>query len=237
MGLMKEKQSPLADLSLEKSFGSAEHRKLARQAVRESLVLLKNDGRVLPLAKRAARIHVAGEEANDIGIQCGGWTITWQGKAGDVTTGGTTILEAMKKVAAEHVTYSKDGSGVEGATVAVAVIGERPYAEMAGDRTELHLPKQDVQLVKRIKASKVPLVVVLLSGRPLFIGDIVSDADAIVAAWLPGTEGDGVADVLFGDHKPSGKLSFTSPKAASTSLRRGAPGYQTFFALGYGLTY
>jgi beta-glucosidase len=237
MGLMKEKQSPLADLSLEKSFGSAEHRKLARQAVRESLVLLKNDGRVLPLAKRAARIHVAGEGANDTGIQSGGWTITWQGKAGDVTTGGTTILEAMKKVAAAHVTYSKDGSAVEGATVAVAVIGERPYAEMFGDRTELRLAEQDVQLVKRIRASKVPLVVVLLSGRPMFIEDIMSDADAIVTAWLPGSEGDGVSDVLFGDHKPTGKLSFTWPKAASTSLRLGDPGYQTLFALGYGLTY
>jgi beta-glucosidase len=154
-----------------------------------------------------------------------------------VTTGGTTILEAMKKVAAAHVTYSKDGSGVEGATVAVAVIGERPYAEMFGDRTELRLPEQEVQLVKRIKASNVPLVVVLLSGRPLFIEDIMSAADAIVAAWLPGTEGDGVADILFGDHKPTGKLSFTWPKASSASLRRGDPGYQTLFALGYGLTY
>ncbi|MFZ0592759.1 MAG: glycoside hydrolase family 3 protein [Bryobacteraceae bacterium] len=236
MGLMNEKISPLADMSLHKSFGSAEHRRIARQAIRESLVLLKNDHKVLPIAKRASRIHVAGKGADDAGVQSGGWTVTWQGKAGQSLPGTTTILAAMKK-AARNVTYSKDGSGAEGATVGVAFIGEDPYAEMFGDKTDLHLSQTDVAVVKKLKAAGIPVVVVLLSGRPLFIEDIMSEADAIVAAWLPGSEGEGVADVLFGDYKPVGKLSFTWPKASSTSLHRGDPGYQTLFELGYGLKY
>jgi beta-glucosidase len=236
MGLMNEKVSPLADRSLQKSFGSAAHRRIARQAVRESLVLLKNNDKVLPLAKRASRIHVAGIGANDAGIQSGGWTVKWQGQAGQPLPGATTILEAMKKEA-RNVTYSADGSGAEGATVGVAVVGEKPYAEMFGDATDLHFSQSDVALVKRMKAAGVPVVVVILSGRPLFLEDIMNYADAIVAAWLPGSEGEGVADVLFGDYKPTGKLSYTWPKAASTSLHFGDAGYQTLFARGYGLSY
>jgi beta-glucosidase len=236
MGLMNERVSPLADRSLQKSFGSAAHRRVARQAVRESLVLLKNDDKVLPLAKRASRIHVAGEGANDAGVQSGGWTVTWQGKAGQPLPGATTILDAMKKEA-RNVTYSADGSGAEGATVGVAVIGEKPYAEMFGDTTDLHFSQSDIALVKRMKAAGIPVVVVILSGRPLFLEDIMNYADAIVAAWLPGSEGEGVADVLFGDYKPTGKLSYNWPKAASTSLHLGDAGYQTFFARGYGLSY
>jgi beta-glucosidase len=236
MGLMNENLSPLADLSFQKQFGSADHRQVARQAVRQSIVLLKNNQKVLPIAKRASRIHVAGVGADDAGIQAGGWTITWQGRAGQSLPGSTTILAAMKKVG-RNVTYSTDGSGAEGATVGVAVIGEKPYAEMSGDRTDLHLSQEDVALVKKLKSTGMPVVVVLLSGRPLFIEDILNDADAIIAAWLPGSEGDGVADVLFGDYKPVGKLSFTWPKASSTSLHRGDPGYQTLFAFGYGLSY
>jgi beta-glucosidase len=236
MGLMEEKQLVLADRDLQKQFGSEEHRKVARQAVRESMVLLKNDQKVLPLVKRASKIVVAGKSADDIGIQCGGWTVTWQGKAGNIIPGGTTILAGMRKLS-NHVTYSRDGSGAEGATVGVAVIGETPYAEMSGDRTDLHLAPEDIALVKKLKAAKIPVVVVVISGRPVFIDDIMNDADAIVAAWLPGSEGEGVADVLFGDYKPYGKLSFTWPKAASTSLHRGDPGYQELFPLGYGLRY
>lgn len=236
MGLMNEKVSPLADRNLQKSFGSAAHRRVARQAVRESLVLLKNNDKVLPLAKRASRIHVAGVGANDAGIQSGGWTVTWQGKAGQPLAGATTILEAMKKEA-RNVTYSADGSGAEGATVGVAVIGEKPYAEMFGDTTDLHFSQSDIALVKRIKAAGIPVVVVILSGRPLFLEDITDYADAVVAAWLPGSEGEGVADVLFGDYKPTGKLSYTWPKATSTSLHLGDADYQTLFARGYGLSY
>ncbi len=236
MGLMDPKTPVLADRSLQKEFGSAEHRKIARQAVRESLVLLKNDGKVLPLAKRASRIHVAGKNADSLGNQCGGWTVTWRGSSDTPVPGGTTILAAMKKVGS-RVTYSLDGSGAEGATVGVAVVGETPYAEMFGDAKDLHLAADDVAVVKKMKAAGIPVVLVVVSGRPLFLDDVMNDADAIVAAWLPGSEGDGVADVLFGNYKPVGKLSFTWPKGSSTSLHRGDSGYQELFALGYGLGY
>jgi beta-glucosidase len=162
--------------------------------------------------------------------------VTWQGKAGQPLPGATTILAAMKKEA-RNVTYSADGSGAEGATVGVAVIGEKPYAEMFGDTTDLHFSQSDIALVKRMKATGIPVVVVILSGRPLLLEDIANYADAIIAAWLPGSEGEGVADVLFGDYKPTGKLSYTWPKATSTSLHLGDAGYQTLFTRGYGLSY
>jgi beta-glucosidase len=221
MGMMDEKRSQLADRSLQKSFGGPEHRAVARQAVSESLVLLKNQGKVLPL-KKSARIFVAGKNADNIGNQCGGWTIDWQGKTGDVTTGGTTILSAMKAVDSQ-VTFSKDGDGAAGAAVGVVVIGETPYAEMRGDRKELSVAAEDIAAVKAVKAAGIPVVVVIVSGRPLQLGEIAGQADAIVAAWLPGTEGAGVADVLFGDHKFTGKLSFAWKDPA--------------FKVGYGLGY
>jgi beta-glucosidase len=236
MGLMDEKQRVLADRELQKQFGSEDHRKVARQAVRESMVLLKNDHNVLPLAKRASKIVVAGKSADDLGNQCGGWTITWQGKSGAAIPGATTILAGMRKQA-KNIKYSRDGSGAEGATVAVAVIGETPYAEMFGDRADLHLAPEDIAVVKKLKAAKIPVIAVIVSGRPVFIDDILNDADAIIAAWLPGSEGEGVADVLFGDYKPYSKLSFTWPKASSASLHKGDAGYQTLFPLGYGLHY
>jgi beta-glucosidase len=224
MGLMDPKRTQLADRGLQKSFGSPEHRAIARQAVRESLVLLKNDRRVLPVSKNAARIHVAGKNADNIGNQCGGWTIDWQGKTGDVTTGGTTILAAIKEAVSKStkVTYSQDGSGAAGADLAIVVIGETPYAEMRGDRADLALSKDDLDAVAAAKAAGVPVVTVVVSGRPMVLGSALEDSTAIVAAWLPGTEGLGVADVLFGDYKPTGKLSYS---------------WQRQFAFGYGLTY
>jgi len=234
MGLMDPNRSQLADPALEKQFGSAEHRAVARQCVRESLVVIKNERSVLPLAK-GKRIHVAGKCADNIGNQCGGWTITWQGRSGTTTT-GTTILAAIRKAAGSaNVTYSEDGSGAEGASVSIAVIGETPYAEMQGDRENLNLDPEDVAVVEKLKRSGVPVVVVLVSGRPMAIDDILPKADALVAAWLPGTEGDGVADVLFGKSKPTGRLSFTWPKGSSTSFHLGDPGYETLFPFGSGL--
>ena len=235
MGLMNPKRSFLADRSLHKTFGSPERREVARQCVRESLVLLKNEKQTLPV-KKSGRIHVAGKSADDIGNQCGGWTIIWQGKSGDITK-GTTILAGIRKVApGAQVTYSLDGSGAEGAAVGIAVIGEKPYAEMQGDRTDLHLAAEDVAVVDRLKSAGIPVVAVIVSGRPLLIDSILEKADAIVAAWLPGTEGDGVADVLFGDYKPTGKLSFTWPRGDSTSFERSDPGYKTLFPFGHGLS-
>jgi beta-glucosidase len=233
MGLMDPKRNQLADRSLWKSFGSPEHRAVARQAVRESLVLLKNEGHALPLSKKAARLHIAGKNADDIGNQCGGWTIDWQGRSGNVTTGGTTILAAIKNTVSTDtkVTFSKDGAGAEGATVGVVVIGEKPYAEGAGDRASLALAPEDIAAVKTMKAAGIPVVVVLVSGRPMILGDVLDTASAVVAAWLPGSEGQGVADVLFGDYKPTGKLSFTWPKAVGKGTA------DPLFAYGYGLKY
>jgi beta-glucosidase len=223
MRLTDGSRSHLADRSLLKRLGSTEHRAVARECVRQSLVLLKNDGGVLPFPKSTARIHVAGRSADDIGNQCGGWTIYWQGKSGAITT-GTSILTAIRSAAAPatKVTFSADGSGGNGAAVGIAVIGETPYAEMMGDRQELRVEPAEIALVARMKAAGMRVVVVIVSGRPLPIDELLPHADAILAAWLPGSEGDGVADVLFGAHKPSGKLSFSWPG---------------LFAIGYGLSY
>lgn len=213
MGLLDDDYSPEADPQLQKMFGSAANREVARRAVQKSLVLLKDNGKAFPIAKDAKRIHVAGKNADDIGNQCGGWTIDWQGKSGQVTTGGTTILEAIKNTVADktNVTFSKDGKGAAGADVAVVVIGEKPYAEFMGDSDNLVLDQEDIDTINNIKATGTPMVVVLVSGRPLIIGDVLEASDAFIAAWLPGTEGQGVADVLLGDYKPTGKLSVTWP--------------------------
>jgi len=240
MGLMDKSRSQLADRSQQKSFGSLEHRAVARDAVRQSLVLLKNDRQALPLSKKAARIHVAGKNADDIGNQCGGWTITWQGHSGDTTPGGTTILAAIKATAGKDtkVTFSKDGTGAAGATVGVVAIGETPYAEGRGDRTDLALAKEDVDAVAAMKSAGIPVVTILISGRPMILGDVLDKSDALVAAWLPGTEGQGVADVLFGDFKPTGKLSFSWPRAmAQLPLNMNSPNYDPLFKYGYGLKY
>ncbi len=240
MGLLDKNRSPLADRALWKDFGSAAHREVARRAVRESLVLLKNDGKMLPLSKQAARIHVAGKNADDIGNQSGGWTIAWQGKSGAVTPGGTTILAAIKAAASANtqVTFSVDGAGAEGATVGVVVIGEKPYAEGTGDNGELVLDAADIAAVGNVKKAGVPVVVVLVSGRPMIVTETLDKANAFIAAWLPGTEGQGVADVLFGDYKPTGKLSFTWPRSVDQlPVNIGDKTYDPLLPFGYGLTY
>ncbi len=239
MGLLDPGRPLTADRGLEASFGSRAHREVARSAVRESLVLLKNEGGVLPLKRTAKRIHVAGRGADDLGRQAGGWTITWQGRIGPSTT-GTTILGAILQAVpvTTQVTYSKDGSGAAGADAAVVVVGEEPYAEMRGDRADLALAAEDQETIARVKAAGVPTAVVLLSGRPMVLGDSLSKADAFVAAWLPGSEGQGVADVLFGDWKPTGKLSYSWPRSTDQiPINVGDPKYDPLFAFGYGLSY
>ena len=210
MGLMDKARSPLADRTLHKKFGSPEHRRVARECVSQSLVLLKNDNKTLPLAKTLNRIHVGGKSADDIGNQCGGWVITWQGQSGQVTTGGTTILTAIKNTVSKKttVTFSKDGSGAAGADIGIVVIGETPYAEMQGDRDDSTLSKEDLDAINNMKQANIPVVVVLVSGRPMIINEALPASNAFVAAWLPGTEGQGVADVLFGDQQPTGSLHF-----------------------------
>jgi beta-glucosidase len=240
MGLLDPDRSQLADRALEASFGSAEHRQVARDAVRQSLVLLKNEGGMLPLAKDVARIHVAGPAADDIGRQCGGWTISWQGARGEVTVGGTTILAGIRQaVGAEtEVTFSLDGSGAAGADVGIAVIGEQPYAEGLGDNMYLTLDLDQVATVQRMRDAGLPVVVVLISGRPMIVNDVLEMADAFVAAWLPGTEGAGVADVLFGDYAPTGKLSYTWPRSTDQiPINVGDAVYDPLFPFGYGLSF
>ncbi|HJQ70735.1 MAG TPA: glycoside hydrolase family 3 N-terminal domain-containing protein [Blastocatellia bacterium] len=240
MGLMDKQRNHLADKSLHKSFGSAEHRQVARECVRQSLVLLKNEKRALPISKSLARIHVAGKNADDIGNQCGGWTVAWQGQSGNVTTGGTTILKAIQQAVSKKtkVTFSADGTNASGAEIGIVVIGETPYAEMLGDREDLQLAKEDVEAIENMKKAGIPVVAVLLSGRPLIIDQTLGQCDAFVAAWLPGTEGQGVADVLFGDYKPTGKLSFSWPRSmAQIPVNFGDRNYDPLFKYGFGLSY
>ncbi|HEX6650928.1 MAG TPA: glycoside hydrolase family 3 N-terminal domain-containing protein [Pyrinomonadaceae bacterium] len=240
MGLMNPGRSHLADRSLHRSFGSAEHRKVARECVRASLVLLKNEKRVLPVLKGINHIHVAGKSAHDIGNQCGGWTISWQGRSGPNTTGGTTILKAVQETVSPQtkVTFSSDGSGVMGADLGIVVIGETPYAEMIGDRKSLELTDEDVAVVEKMKQAGMPLVVVLISGRPMIIDKVIDKADAFVAAWLPGTEGRGVTDVLFGDFKPVGKLSVSWPRSMDQiPINVGDKNYDPLYKYGFGLSY
>lgn len=240
MGLLNPCRSQLANRSLQKQFGSPAHRRVAREAVRKSLVLLKNENNLLPLSKQAGRIHVAGLGADDIGIQCGGWTVEWQGEVGPVTTGGTTILEGIRAAVDKEaeVTYAADGSGAEGADVAIVVVGERPYAEGSGDDGKLTLSDEDQETLRRVQAAGVPIVLVLLSGRPLMVSDALDASGAALAAWLPGTEGAGVADVLFGDYAPTGKLSVTWPRSIEQEpINVGDEAYDPAFAYGFGLTY
>ncbi|HZZ28375.1 MAG TPA: glycoside hydrolase family 3 N-terminal domain-containing protein [Pirellulales bacterium] len=234
-------EQPLADPAYLDKIGSAEHRAVARECVRQSLVLLKNENHALPLKKDIKHLHVMGKGADDIGIQCGGWTIDWQGKPGMVTHGGTTILSALRKVVpdASRITFSADDSGGEGADAVLVVIGEMPYAEGPGDRKDLALSQSDLDLVEKAKKLGVPVITMLLSGRPMILGKALDHSDAFVAAWLPGTEGDGVADVLFGAYKPTGKLSQTWPASMDqVPLHAGdANADKALFQYGYGLSY
>ena len=233
-------ERPFTDRRYTRTVGSPQHRALARQAVAKSQVLLKNKGGVLPLDRRNNKIFVAGKNADDIGNQSGGWTITWQGSSGPITP-GTTILEGIRQTAGRSstVTYSKDGTGIDGSyKAAIAVVGETPYAEFEGDRPgAMGLDAEDLATIERLRASGVPVIVVLVSGRPLDIAAELPKWDALLAAWLPGTEGRGVADVLFGVTKPTGKLPSTWMKSASQQPINRGDGQKPLFPFGYGLTY
>ncbi|MDZ7291971.1 MAG: glycoside hydrolase family 3 C-terminal domain-containing protein [candidate division KSB1 bacterium] len=230
---------PFTDRTLTATVGAAAHREVARECVRQSLVLLKNNNHLLPLSKNLSRIHVAGKNADDLGHQCGGWTISWQGSSGNITT-GTTILQAIKNTVSPTtaVTFSRNGSAAAGAEVGIVVIGETPYAEGAGDRTDLRLSSEDLATIQRVKEAGVPVVAILISGRPMIITSALDHCEAFIAAWLPGTEGQGVADVLFGDYHPTGKLSHSWPREmAQIPINVGDAVYDPLFPYGYGLSY
>jgi len=236
-------EKPLTNRTYTALIGAEAHRAVARDAVRQSLVLLKNEKNLLPLSKNARKIFVAGKNADDIGHQCGGWTITWEGQSGAITP-GTTILQGIRQTVspATTVTYDRRATGIDASyDVAIVVIGETPYAEFKGDRPtpgSLGLDAEDKAVLDRVKATGVPMVVVLISGRPLVVTDQLPDWAAFVAAWLPGTEGQGVADVLFGDYKPTGKLPVSWPRSeAQIPINKGDSRYDPLFPFGFGLTY
>ncbi|XP_028115287.1 uncharacterized protein LOC114313136 isoform X2 [Camellia sinensis] len=249
-------ENPLADLSLIDQVGSQSvsgvlvlgqaHRNLAREAVRKSLVLLKNgkspDDPLLPLPKKAPRILVAGSSADNLGYQCGGWTITWQGFSGNNYTTGTTILNAIASTVDKSseiihlenpdIDYVKSGKF----SYAIVVVGEYPYAETAGDSPTLTIADPGPTVISNV-CGAVKCVVVIISGRPLVIEPYISSIDALVAAWLPGTEGQGVTDVLFGDYGFTGKLSRTWFKTVDQlPMNIGDSHYDPLFPFGFGLT-
>ncbi len=246
------------------SFGSREHREVAREAVRKSLVLLKNEGGILP-ASRDARVLVAGRNAHDRGHQCGGFTIHWQGASGNAhIERGTSVWEGIHAVAPQSV-LSIDGAVAEDGAydLAIVVIGERPYAEGLGDvryadvvphgssleRPDLKLAPygdtlelsrlhpEDLATIRRIADRGIPVITILISGRPLVVNEELRHSAAFVAAWLPGSEGQGIADVLFGDHDFSGRLGFSWPRHDHENWNRHDEPYAPLFSYGFGLCY
>lgn len=231
--------------------GQQSHRDVARQAVRESLVLLKNKNKTLPINPTSS-ILVAGDGADNIGKQSGGWTITWQGtnNTNEDFPGGTSIYDGIAeqvKAAGGNVQLSVDGSFNEKPDVAVVVFGEEPYAEGHGDREHLDYQrgnKTDLALLKKLKSQGIPVVSVFISGRPLWMNAELNASDAFVAAWLPGSEGNGVAEVLLSNadgsiqHDFKGKLSFSWPKSAEqATVNRNDESYDPLLPYGFGLTY
>jgi beta-glucosidase len=246
-------EKPMPDVKYQSIVRSHEHLELARQAVRESLVLLKNDNNILPLSKDTPVIFVAGEGANDIGLQSGGWTLEWQGKTGNDNE-GTTILSGIRAAvdSGTRVEYNRNGDFNEFkdadanpllADVGIVVLAEQPYTEGVGDRADISLTTSEVRLLEGTHMQSKRMIVILISGRPRVITEQLSLAEAWVAAWLPGTEGGGVADVLFGDYPFSGKTAFSWPRSneqlpfnvnnAKDKIGCDAP----LFPFGYGLEY
>ncbi|MDP5275546.1 glycoside hydrolase family 3 protein [Chengkuizengella axinellae] len=234
-------ESPYTDRTYTATVGSQAHRDIARDAVRQSLVLLKNEGNILPLSKNLNKVFVAGKNADNIGYQSGGWSISWQGSGGDITP-GTTILEGIQNAVSPSttVTYNERGIGIKSDyDVAIVVIGEKPYAEGNGDKPgNFGLERTDLAVLDKMKRAGVPIVVILVSGRPLIVTDQLADWNAFVEAWLPGTEGGGVADVLFGDYNFTGTLPMSWPRTGDQiPINIGDSQYDPLFPYGYGLTF
>jgi beta-glucosidase len=219
--------------------GSSSHRELARRAARESFVLLRNEGGALPLGK-GARILLLGEKANDIGAQCGGWTMGWQGMLGD-TTEGTTLLSGLRKRFGEaKVAYAEGVDSIPAGfkpDAVVVVAGEAPYAEGRGDDSVLELNAEDSALFEAAKALNVPVIGVLITGRPLILGSVLPGCAAFMVAWLPGTEGEALADLLSGEYAPKGRLPCTWPESVAQLPINSGDGKKGLYPYGYGLTW
>jgi beta-glucosidase len=232
--------------SIPGELGNAVHRELAREAVAASLVLLKNENDIIGKLPSLDNILVAGQGASDIGMQCGGWTIHWQGAHGDITP-GTTLLEGFMSYH-NGITYIPDGK-TDGSNagvnfdVAIVVIGESPYAEGVGDRNGysawtwgdaginengVHLRPEDRAVLNEVYKLNIPVIVIMLSGRPMLVTNDLQNWDGFIAAWLPGTEGMGVADVLFGEKPFIGKTPYT--------WHHDAEGTTVLFPYGFGLS-
>ncbi|OMO94445.1 hypothetical protein COLO4_16331 [Corchorus olitorius] len=242
MGLF---ENPLADYSLVHELGSQAHKDLAREAVRKSLVLLKNGKAgatpLLPLPKKASKILIAGTHADNLGYQCGGWTINWQGFSGNNYTRGTTILGAINSIVdpSTEIVYREtpDADFVKSNNFdyAIIAVGEPPYAETAGDSMTLTMTDPGPDVINNV-CGNVKCVVIIISGRPILMEPYVSAIDALVAAWLPGTEGQGVTDVLYGDYGFSGKLPRTWFKTVDQlPMNVGDSHYDPLFPFGFGL--
>lgn len=245
LGLFK---NPFPDAALVSKIGVNEHRNIAKQAVRESLVLLKNKNKVLPLSKDTKKIVVIGEHANSSGLQSGGWTLNWQGTK-DNYKGATTILEGIEKHSTATVVYDKDATQNHfDADIAIIVVGETPYAEFFGDighesnTRKLTLTEEHQKYIKIYSEKGVKTVVVLVSGRPLIVTSQIEISDAFIASWLLGSEGEGVAEVLFGDFNFKGKLPHSWPTSIEDYKGKYGPNFwdnsiKPLYPLGYGLKY
>ncbi|XP_068664369.1 uncharacterized protein [Aristolochia californica] len=238
---------PFADRSLFPFIGCEEHRELAREAVRKSLVLLKNGKRdgepLLPLSKNAPKILVAGTHADNIGYQCGGWTITWTGIPGSITL-GTSILEGIRSAVSKETEVifeenPNDHFWEENRDIsyAIVVVGEEPYVETKGDNSELLIPLGGAEIIQRVCSKARKCLVIIVSGRPMVIEPYVEVMDALVAAWLPGSEaGKGVSDVIFGDYNFEGKLPRTwFRRVDQLPMNVGDAHYDPLFPFGFGL--
>lgn len=237
---------PMADKSLLDTVGCKMHRELAREAVRKSLVLLKNgkDPKkpFLPLDRNSKKILVAGTHADDLGYQCGGWTFNWSGTSGRITI-GTTILDAIKEAVGDKTELiyeqnpSPDTFTGQDFSFAIVAVGESPYVEDSGDDPELIIPFNGAELISSV-AERVPTLAILISGRPVTLKpELLEKIDGLIAAWLPGSEGGGITDVIFGDHEFQGRLPVTWFKSVEQlPMHVGEDNYDPLFPLGFGLT-
>jgi beta-glucosidase len=241
-------ENPFPDPAFIPRIGAQDHRDKARQAVRESLVLLKNENKALPLQAANQKIVVVGEHADNAGLQSGGWTVHWQGMH-ESYKGATTILEGIRRYAEDTVVYDPYATGNHvDADVVVVVVGENPYAEAVGDVGDgagfyrLTLRENHQDYINAYAGKGPAVVVVLISGRPLVTTEQLDLSDAFVAAWLPGSEGDGIAEVLFGAYDFKGKLPHSWPRSVEDYKGKYGPNFwdgsaDPLYELGYGLTY